>query len=121
VSDFQTNWVDWGGTIDIRPRTVFTPTSASDIAKVITTANQQNRRVRVCGSGWSFSDVAVSDGSNPWSVSNTGGQGQQPVLSVEFAVNSQQGGDVQFIDAILAAFDAIVAQNNPWRYANHRR
>lgn len=60
MSDFQTNWVDWGGTIDIRPRMVFTPTSASDIANVITTANQQNRRVRVCGSGWSFSDVAVS-------------------------------------------------------------
>jgi FAD/FMN-containing dehydrogenase len=60
VSDFQTNRVDSGGTIDIRLRTVFTPTSASDIAKVITTANQQNRRVRACGSGWSFSDVAVS-------------------------------------------------------------
>lgn len=60
MSDFQTNWVNWGGSIDIRPRAVFTPASPSDIAKVITTANQQNRRVRVCGSGWSFSDVAVS-------------------------------------------------------------
>jgi hypothetical protein len=60
VSDFETNWVDWDGTIDIRPRTVFTPTSPSGIAKVIMTANQQNRRVRACGSGWSFSDVAVS-------------------------------------------------------------
>jgi hypothetical protein len=60
VSDFQSEWQDWGGTIDLRPREVFTPASPGDISAAITAANQQNRRLRVCGSGWSFSDIAVS-------------------------------------------------------------
>jgi FAD/FMN-containing dehydrogenase len=60
MPDFQAEWKNWGRNIDIRPRQIFFPSTLKDLSGFIKQANQDDRRVRVLGSGWSFNDVAVS-------------------------------------------------------------
>ncbi len=60
MSEFLTEWQNFGDNIDFRPRAIFSPISPEEIAGLIATANQQDRRIRVCGSGWSYTDVATS-------------------------------------------------------------
>lgn len=60
MAEFGFEFENWAGTTDFRPRRVFAPASAADVATAIRTANSQNRRIRVCGSAWSYSGVQVS-------------------------------------------------------------
>jgi FAD/FMN-containing dehydrogenase len=58
--DFPTEWKNWGRNIDIRPRWIFAPNTITELSQIIKQANSDDRRLRVLGSGWSFSDVQVS-------------------------------------------------------------
>jgi hypothetical protein len=60
MADFDSEFKSWAENVDFRPRTVFVPKNAAELAGLIKQANTDNRRVRVLGSGWSFSDVAIS-------------------------------------------------------------
>jgi L-gulonolactone oxidase len=55
-------WRNWAGDQRCRPAAVATPGSIEEISTTIAHAGAEDRRVRVVGSGHSFSDVALTDG-----------------------------------------------------------
>jgi L-gulonolactone oxidase len=57
------DWRNWAGDQSCRPAAVELPGSIEEISEAITRAAAHDRRVRVAGAGHSFSDVALTDGS----------------------------------------------------------
>jgi L-gulono-1,4-lactone dehydrogenase len=57
------NWCNWAGDECCRPAAVEIPGSIEEISEAITRAAAHDRRVRVAGAGHSFSDIALTDGS----------------------------------------------------------
>jgi FAD-linked oxidoreductase len=55
-------WRNWAGDQHCRPAAVATPDSIEEISAAIVRAGAEDRRVRVAGSGHSFSDIALTDG-----------------------------------------------------------
>lgn len=55
-------WHTWAGTHRARPRRTAAPNSTTDVAEAVTAAAAEDLRVRMVGSGHSFTDVAVTDG-----------------------------------------------------------
>ena len=55
-------WRNWAGDQRCRPDAVATPGSIEEISTAIAHADAEDRRVRVIGSGHSFSDIALTDG-----------------------------------------------------------
>jgi FAD-linked oxidoreductase len=55
-------WRNWAGDQRARPAAVATPGSIEEISAAIARAGTDDRRVRVVGSGHSFSDIALTDG-----------------------------------------------------------
>ncbi|HYM45656.1 MAG TPA: D-arabinono-1,4-lactone oxidase [Solirubrobacteraceae bacterium] len=56
-------WRNWAGDQRCRPAVVETPGSIEQISEAIARAAAHDRRVRVAGAGHSFSDIALTDGS----------------------------------------------------------
>jgi FAD-linked oxidoreductase len=56
-------WRNWAGDQRCRPAAVEIPGSVQEISEAIARAAVNDRRIRVAGSGHSFSDVALTDGS----------------------------------------------------------
>jgi L-gulono-1,4-lactone dehydrogenase len=57
-----TQWRNWAGDQHCRPAAVETPGSIEEISAAILRAGAEGRRVRVAGSGHSFSDITLTDG-----------------------------------------------------------
>ncbi|SFP88027.1 FAD-linked oxidoreductase [Amycolatopsis arida] len=57
----MTAWTNWAGTATAKPRRVHTPRSVAEIARAVTDAAVEGRRIRARGSGHSFSPIAVAD------------------------------------------------------------
>ncbi|WP_158879860.1 D-arabinono-1,4-lactone oxidase [Amycolatopsis anabasis] len=57
----MTRWTNWAGTATASPQRVHTPRSVPEIARVVTGAAIEGRRVRAWGSGHSFTPVAVAN------------------------------------------------------------
>ena len=57
------DWHNWAGDQSCRPATVEIPGSIEEISEAVTRAAAHDRRVRVAGAGHSFSDIALTDGS----------------------------------------------------------
>src|ERR1017187_7867784 len=57
-------WQNWAGNQSARPRRVITPRSADEVAEAVTAAGAEGLRVRMTGSGHSFTG-AVGAGSPP--------------------------------------------------------
>ena len=55
-------WRNWAGDERCRPAAVELPGSIAELADAIVGAGARDRRVRVAGSGHSFSDIALTDG-----------------------------------------------------------
>ncbi len=55
-------WRNWAGDQSCRPAAVAIPGSIEEISAALARAGAEDRRVRVVGSGHSFSDVALTDG-----------------------------------------------------------
>ncbi|RCV48941.1 D-arabinono-1,4-lactone oxidase [Marinitenerispora sediminis] len=55
-------WHTWGGTHRAAPRRTAAPNSAEEVAAAVRSAAADSLRVRMVGSGHSFTDVAVTDG-----------------------------------------------------------
>ncbi|MFC7327382.1 D-arabinono-1,4-lactone oxidase [Marinactinospora rubrisoli] len=55
-------WRTWGGTHEAVPRRTAAPNSTGEIAAAVRSAAGEGLRVRMVGSGHSFTDVAVTDG-----------------------------------------------------------
>jgi L-gulonolactone oxidase len=56
-------WRNWAGDQRCRPAAVEIPRSVQEISEAIARAAANDRRIRVAGAGHSFSDVALTDGS----------------------------------------------------------
>lgn len=54
-------WSNWSGSVTCRPREIVTPTSIQDLARVVSQIARDGRRVRVTGSGHSFTPLAQTD------------------------------------------------------------
>ncbi|MEV2277255.1 D-arabinono-1,4-lactone oxidase [Nocardiopsis sp. NPDC049922] len=55
-------WNTWAGTHQARPRRTAAPNSTDEVAAAVASAAEEDLRVRMVGSGHSFTDVAVTDG-----------------------------------------------------------
>jgi L-gulono-1,4-lactone dehydrogenase len=55
-------WQNWAGNQSAQPRRVITPRSAEEVAEAVKLATLDGLRVRMAGSGHSFTPVAVTDG-----------------------------------------------------------
>lgn len=55
-------WRNWAGNQSMRPRRVLTPRSVADVAAAVVQAGRDGLRVRMAGSGHSFTPAAVTDG-----------------------------------------------------------
>ena len=58
----EVDWVNWSGSVRCTPREVHRPRSEEEIAEVVRRATASGTRVRVAGSGHSFSPVVATDG-----------------------------------------------------------
>ncbi|MBP2707050.1 FAD-binding protein [Microbispora sp. RL4-1S] len=56
------SFVNWAGNQSVTPWRVRTPASAAEVAEAVTHAAAAGRRVRMVGTGHSFTDVALTDG-----------------------------------------------------------
>jgi L-gulono-1,4-lactone dehydrogenase len=55
-------WRSWSGLTTARPALVGSPADAAEVADAVTTARDRGLRVKMVGSGHSFTDIAVTDG-----------------------------------------------------------
>jgi L-gulonolactone oxidase len=60
-SSTAASWRNWAGDQGCSPATVENPGSLEQLAEAVARAAAQDRRVRVAGSGHSFSDIALAD------------------------------------------------------------
>ena len=57
----MTNWNNWCGLTQVTPNEITTPTSASELAEAIAQAASSGRRMKMPGTGHSFTSIAASD------------------------------------------------------------
>jgi FAD-linked oxidoreductase len=55
-------WRNWAGDQRCRPQAIERPTNRDELAELVVAAAGRGQRVRVAGSGHSFSDIALTDG-----------------------------------------------------------
>lgn len=55
-------WTSWSGLTTVRPRQRLTPRSAAEVADAVVAARAAGLRVKMRGSGHSFTDIAATDG-----------------------------------------------------------
>jgi FAD/FMN-containing dehydrogenase len=55
-------WRSWSGLTTARPALVRTPSDTAEVVDAVRTARAHGRRVKMVGSGHSFTDIAVTDG-----------------------------------------------------------
>ncbi len=55
-------WTSWSGLAQSRPQRVVRPTSPEEVAEAVVAARDAGLRVKMPGSGHSFTDIAVTDG-----------------------------------------------------------
>lgn len=58
----RTRWRNWAGNQTCVPSSIVRPTSEDELVELVRREHQAGRRVKVVGSGHSFTDVAVTDG-----------------------------------------------------------
>ncbi len=56
-------WVNWAGDQSCRPRRIVAPASREELGEAVAAAAAAGERVRVAGSGHSFTEAALSDGT----------------------------------------------------------
>jgi L-gulonolactone oxidase len=56
-------WVNWAGDQSCRPRRIARPRSRDELAEVIAAAGSASEKVRVAGSGHSFTEAALTEGT----------------------------------------------------------
>ena len=55
-------WTNWGGTYSCSPTRIQSPVSEEEIAAIVRGAAERGERVKVIGSGHSFTDIGCTDG-----------------------------------------------------------
>lgn len=55
-------WTNWGGTCTCHPSRMASPRAEDEIVELVRQAGERGERVKVAGSGHSFTDIACTDG-----------------------------------------------------------
>lgn len=55
-------WTNWGGTYSCTPTRIESPSTEQEIVAVVRQARERSERVKVIGSGHSFTDIGCTDG-----------------------------------------------------------
>ena len=55
-------WTNWGGTYSCHPTRIESPSSEEEISAIVRSAVERGERVKVIGSGHSFTDIGCTDG-----------------------------------------------------------
>jgi FAD-linked oxidoreductase len=56
------SWTNWGGTYTCHPARIESPSSEEEISAIVRSAAERGERVKVIGSGHSFTDIGCTDG-----------------------------------------------------------
>jgi L-gulono-1,4-lactone dehydrogenase len=62
VTEVRARWTNWAGTHTCDPLTIAVPSSEEEIVAVLRAAADRGERVKVIGSGHSFTDIGCTDG-----------------------------------------------------------
>jgi L-gulono-1,4-lactone dehydrogenase len=62
VNQEHLRWTNWGGTYSCSPTRIQSPVSEEEIAAIVRGAAERGERVKVIGSGHSFTDIGCTDG-----------------------------------------------------------
>jgi L-gulonolactone oxidase len=62
VTEARPRWTNWGGTYSCSPTQVESPTSEEGIVAIVRASAERGERVKVIGSGHSFTDIGCTDG-----------------------------------------------------------
>ncbi len=62
VTEARARWTNWGGTYSCNPTRIESPASEDEIATIVRAAAARGERVKVIGSGHSFTDIGCTDG-----------------------------------------------------------
>ena len=62
VTEARARWTNWGGTYSCSPTRIESPTTEEEIVNLIRAAAERGERVKVVGSGHSFTDIGCTDG-----------------------------------------------------------
>jgi len=62
VTAARASWTNWGGTYSCSPTRIESPSSEEDLVAAIRSAAERGERVKVIGSGHSFTDIGCTDG-----------------------------------------------------------
>lgn len=57
----STHWTNWAGNQQAWPERIFVPESRADLVEIVRTANEREKRIRVCGEGHTFSALVPTD------------------------------------------------------------
>ncbi|MFD0590328.1 D-arabinono-1,4-lactone oxidase [Paenibacillus sp. GCM10027627] len=57
----HTGWSNWSGSVTAKPQEMLTPSSIQEVADAIRLCKREGRRLRVVGSGHSFTPLAATD------------------------------------------------------------
>jgi L-gulonolactone oxidase len=63
VTEARATWANWGGTYTCHPARISSPASEDEIVAIVRAATERGERVKVAGSGHSFTDIACTDGT----------------------------------------------------------
>ena len=63
VTGARATWANWGATYTCNPARISSPASEDEIATIVAAAADRGERVKVAGSGHSFTDIACTDGT----------------------------------------------------------
>ncbi|TMB87206.1 MAG: FAD-binding protein, partial [Chloroflexi bacterium] len=55
-------WTNWAGIYSCRPLSIDSPASEDEIVAIVLAAAERGERVKVAGSGHSFTDIACTEG-----------------------------------------------------------
>jgi FAD-linked oxidoreductase len=62
VTSPRTRWTNWAGTYSCSPARIESPSTEEEIVAIVRSAAERGERVKVAGSGHSFTDIACTDG-----------------------------------------------------------
>ncbi len=62
VMSVRTHWTNWAGTAACSPARIESPSTEEEIVAIVRTSAERGERVKVVGSGHSFTDIASTDG-----------------------------------------------------------
>jgi len=98
MSSENTSWSNWCGLTQVQPREIQTPTSVEELAAAVARAAADDRRMKMPGTGHSFTSIAAADDIL---LRPTGMQGITSVDSENLTVTARAGTQLKALNSGL--------------------